>query len=76
MPKLAVECGISSFSINPGEWRLSSGESTRMVVLEVATSTPKRIGFIAVVLHSPRYNSKNYTINVKAPALNYQQRGP
>jgi uncharacterized membrane protein len=38
-----------------------------MVVLEVATSTPKARGSIAAVLHSPRYNSKNYTINVKAP---------
>jgi hypothetical protein len=39
----------------------------RMVVLEVGTSTPKACGFIAAALHSPRYNSKNYTINVKAP---------
>jgi hypothetical protein len=38
-----------------------------MVVLEVGTSTPKACGFIAAALHSPRYNSKNYTINVKAP---------
>src|SRR3981189_3521309 len=64
---LAFDCGISSVSLNPEERRRASGENTRMIALEVATSTPRARGFIAAVRHSPRYDSEKCTINVKSP---------
>jgi hypothetical protein len=65
--QIAFAAGISSLSLNPEERRKAGGETSRIIALEAATSTPKAHQFIAAVLDAPCYERSKYTINVKSP---------
>jgi hypothetical protein len=73
--KLAFECGISSVSINPGEWRLSSGESAHGRTRgwdfhsEGVRLYRRRTPFSSLQLEELHHQRQG-------AALNYQQRGP